>query len=152
MLRYIIEIRGHRGFTLIGILISLVIVCLLFLYSFNSFKGTYTGYSSTRISNMEYGLAKMRMQQIKTAEQIYFSLHRRYGTFEQLVSDGQIASGYTTRTAGHGTPYVPLHNFVIELTGDGFIVTATPDTFAGAPEDAPILRITNDSDLEEIPR
>ena len=143
--------QGQRGFTLIGMLLSVVIVGVLMVMALQSYKDIPQMLTTGSGGSTGFSLAKIRMNELYTAETIYFSLHKSYGTFEQLLSDGQIVRGYSTRTAGAGMPFVPGHNLTIEVTESGFIATATPDPAAGASAGQPKLRITQEGVLEEIP-
>ncbi|HEX9743999.1 MAG TPA: prepilin-type N-terminal cleavage/methylation domain-containing protein [bacterium] len=142
--------QRQRGFTLIGLLISVVIVGILMVMALQSYSGIPQQMTSGNGGSMGFSLARSRMQQIATSETTYYSIHRRYGTWEELIADGQISQGYTTR-AGR-SPFVPGHDLSLELTSTGFTAIATPNVHFGAAEGSPILKITESGHLEEIPQ
>ena len=143
---------GERGFSLIGILISATIVCILMVISLQTYgPALQSANTGTGTNALGMNLSKTRVRQLHTAEQMYHSLHRSYATWEQLVQDGQVARGYSRNAQGPGTPFVPGHDVEIEVTGNGFVITATPNPDAGAAEGSPILRIDKSGRLEEVP-
>jgi len=142
----------ERGFSLIGILISAVIVCILFTMSMQTYGPILqSGSSGTGTNALGMNMTKTRVRQLYTAEQMYHTIHRSYATWAELVRDGQISRGYTSNTQGGGTPFVPGHDVEIELTTNGFVITATPNPDAGAAEGAPVYRIDQSGRLEEVP-
>ena len=147
--------NGERGFSLIGILISAVIVMILVMMSLQTYgpvlQGAGGGGGGGGATNaLGMNMAKTRVRQLFTAEQTYHTLHRSYATWEQLVSDGQIPRGYVREVQGRGTPFVPGHDVEIELTDSGFVITATPDP--DAARKTPILKIDQSGQLEEVPQ
>ena len=143
---------GERGFSLIGLLMTVVIVCILLTMSLQTYSPIMQGANSgTGTSPLSMDLSKTRIREVFTAEQLYYSLHRSYATWPELVRDGQIPGGYTNKAQGAGTPFVPGHDVEIEVTQHGFVVTATPNAAAGALPGSPILKIDQDGKLEEVP-
>jgi hypothetical protein len=90
------------------------------------------------------------MRQLHQAELTYFSLHHSYGTWAELVRDGQVPGGYTNRVGATGQPFVPGHDVEIEVTSSGFIITATPSPQAELPDGSPVLKIDQSGRLEEV--
>ncbi len=145
--------RGaERGFSLIGLLLSVVIVGILLVMALQTYQPVLTSFQTGTGSPGSVGmnLTRVRMHNLHQAEMIYYSLHRSYGTWDELVRDGQIARGYSPHALGAGTPFVPCHDIDIQVSHNGFVITATPNTAAGAPEGSPILRIDQEGLLEEV--
>ncbi len=141
----------ERGFSLIGLLLSVTIVSILLVVALQSYgpvmQGANTGTGKNALG-ME--MTKVRLRGVYQAEAIYYSLHKKYGTWAELVRDGQIPRGYSDRAMGAGTPFVPGHDIEIKLTPTGFVVIASPNPSAGALEGSPILRIDETGRLEEV--
>jgi len=142
----------ERGFSLIGLLIACVIVVIMMTMALKTYgpvlQSVNTGTGGTNSIGMN--MTRTRLHNLHQAEVMYHSVHRSYGTWEQLVSDGQISSGYSNRSMGRGTPFVPCHEVRIDVTRTGFTITATPNTIAGAPEGSPTLVIDETGQIEEV--
>jgi Tfp pilus assembly protein FimT len=142
----------ERGFSLIGLLMACVIVVILMTMALQTYgpvlQSVNTGTGPTNSLGMN--LTRTRLRGIHQAEMMYNSIHRSYATWDQLVRDGQIASGYSNRSMGRGTPYIPCYDVNIEVSRTGFVVTATPNVIAGAPEGSPVLKIDQTGQIEEV--
>ena len=144
--------NAQRGFSFIGLLLTLAIIGVLFALSFNSYKPALQSFDQGMGSQPSFRLniSRNQMKQLHTAEIMYFQIHRSYATWEQLIADGQIPRGYSNRAQGSGTPYIPYHDINVQISNTGFVITATPNTAAGASEGSPILRIDQSGNLEEV--
>ncbi|HDS31077.1 MAG TPA: hypothetical protein ENN67_08550 [Firmicutes bacterium] len=143
----------NRGFSLVGVLLAVAIVGVLLVLALDYYQPTLSGFQEGRGDRPSFraNISKTQMQNLHRAELMYFAIHRTYATWDELISDGQIPRGYTNRAMGRGTPYMPYYDIDIHVTETGFIITATPNMGAGAPEGTPILRIDQSGQLEEVP-
>jgi Tfp pilus assembly protein PilE len=143
---------GQRGFSLIGLLLSAVIVSILLVMALQTYQPVLTGMQSGTgpVNSVGMNMSRVRMRGLAQAEAMYYAVHREYGTWDQLVADGQIQQGYSPHATGSGTPFVPCHDIEIQVTRNGFVITATPNTEAGAPEGSPVLRLDQTGRIEEV--
>jgi len=145
--------RGaERGFSLIGLLISAVIVSILLMMALQTYQPILTEFSTGTgpTGSVGMNLSKVRLRNLHQAEAMYFAIHQSYATWDQLVRDGQIPRGYTPNALGPGTPFVPCHDIAIRIMRNGFVITATPNTEAGAPEGSSILRVDQTGTITEV--
>jgi len=143
----------EKGFSLIGLLVACVIVVILMMMALRTYGPTLQAVNSGDNTNaLGMNISRMRMSQLHQAEMTYYSIHRSYATWAELVRDGQIPRGYTDRAGAGSPPWVPGHDVEIEVTSSGFTITATPNPQAGMPDDAVILRIDQSGRLEEVRR
>lgn len=143
----------ERGFSLIGILVSVVIVGILMTLALQTYQPVLTSFETGMGDRPSFRLdiSRAQMKRLHQAEMVYFQVHRKYATWDELIRDGQIQRGYSNRAQGPGTPFMPCYDIDIRLTGRGFVITATPDLSAGAAEGTPVLRIDQSGALEEVP-
>lgn len=144
--------RNHRGFSLIGLLLSVAIVGILLVMALQTYQPALQSFETGKTAGESFGLtsARLQMRQLYAAEVMYFNIHRTYGSWQQLQQDGMIQRGYSNRAQGGGTPFIPHYDIDIQADATGFVITATPNPAAGAVEGAPILRIDQGGELEEI--
>jgi len=143
---------AQRGFSLIGLLISVVIVSILLVMALQTYQPVLTGMQSGTgpAGSVGMNMSRVRLRSLQQAEGMYYSIHREYATWDELVADGQIPRGYSPNATGSGTPFVPCHDIEIQVTQNGFVITATPNVEAGAPEGSPILRLDQTGQIEEV--
>ncbi len=148
-------VRQHRqrGFSLIGLLLAVSIMGIMLVMALDTYQPTLQSFEGGLGNRPSFRLniSRMQIRRLHQSEVIYFSLHRSYATWDQLVADGEIQRGYTNRAMGPGTPYMPYFDIDIQVTGTGFVITATPNVVAGALEGTPILRMDQSGNLEEVP-
>lgn len=145
--------RRQDGFTLIMLLVTVAIVGILFVAAMHSYQPALKSFESGSGDRPSFRLdiSKASMQKLHQAEVMYYDIHRSYATWGQLMSDGMIARGYSDKAQGGGTPFIPVYDINIEITSNGFTITATPNMSAGASPGMPILRIDQEGALEEVP-
>ncbi len=143
--------QRERGFSLIGLLISATIVCILTVMALQTYGPVLQSANTGGGTNaLGMNISRMRMRELHQAEMTYHSIHRSYATWAELVRDGQIPMGYASRAVGAGKAFIPGHDIEIEVKDRGFIITATPNPEAGTSENSPILRIDQSGRLEEV--
>ena len=141
----------QRGFTLIGLLLSVAIVCILTVMFFNlSGSIVYTGSSNGNNNAMGMDMTKAGMRQLHLAEISYHSTHHSYATFADLVQAGLIPQNFTNRAIGGGTPIVLHYDVEIEVFSNNFKITATPNHEAGAGPNSPVLTVDLSGHVEEV--
>ena len=135
------------------LLVTVAIVGILFVTAMQNYLPTLKSFESGSGDRPSFRLdiSRAQMQELHRTEVLYYSLHRTYATWDQLMSDGMIAPGYSNRAQGGGTPFIPVYDINIEITPNGFTITATPSLSAGASPGMPILRIDQEGALEEVP-
>jgi len=146
-------LRRQQGYSLIGLLLTVAIVGILIVLSLktdlSTLRGFQTGYGSG--SSFKLNIASAQLRSLGQAEVMYYNVHRSYGTWEQLVSDGEIQRGYIKTAQGRGTPFIPYYDIDIKVTASGFVITASPNLAAGAVAGSSTLRIDETGSLEEVP-
>jgi type II secretory pathway pseudopilin PulG len=141
----------QRGFSLIGLLMSVAIVCILTVMFFNmSGSLTYSGSGNGNVNALGLDLTKQGLRQLQMAEISYYSTHNSYATYGELVQSGMIPRNFTNRALGAGTPIALHYDVDIEVFDNGFKITATPNHEAGAGPDSPILTIDLSGFVEEV--
>lgn len=146
-----VRLNHQTGFTLIGMLISVAIVGVLMVMMLNSsgsFFGTSSGNQNTNALGMD--MTKTMIRQLHQAELRYHGIHGTYATFAELIQTGTIARSYTNRALGAGTPIVRNYDVEIEVSRNGFVITATPNHQAGAGPNSPVLKIDLSGRVEEV--
>jgi hypothetical protein len=141
----------QNGFSLIGLLLSVTIVCILTVMFFNM-SGSLNLNSTSNGNNNGLGMdmTKAGMRQLHMAEISYYSNHNRYATFADLVQSGLISREFTNRAMGAGTPIVLHYDVDIQILSNGFKITATPNHEAGAGPNSPILTVDLSGRVEEV--
>jgi Tfp pilus assembly protein PilE len=141
----------QTGFSLIGLLMSVAIVCILTVMLFNmSGSLNYAGSSNGNNNGLGMDMTKAGMRQLHMAEISYFSARHTYATFADLVQANLISRNFTNRAMGAGTPIVLHYDVEIEVLNDGFKITATPNHEAGAGPNSPILTVDLSGRVEEV--
>jgi Tfp pilus assembly protein PilE len=145
--------RNQGGFSLIGLLLTVAIVGILLVISLQNYQPTLQSFQTGTPgqSSFKLDISRAQMQQLHRAEVMYYNIHRSYATWAQLVSDGEIARGYSDKAQGPGTPFIPYYDIDIQVTENSFVITASPSVPAGAPPGTTALRIDQDGTLEEVP-
>jgi prepilin-type N-terminal cleavage/methylation domain-containing protein len=148
------RILRQNGFSLIGLLVTVAIVGVLLAMSLQNYQPVLQNFQTGTPGQASFKLdiSREQLRQLQRAELMYFNVHNSYATWEQLVSDGEIARGYNKNAIQHpGTPFIPYYDINIEITETGFVITATPSIPAGAPPGTATLKIDQDGNLEEVP-
>lgn len=147
------EPSRQRGFSMIGLLLTVAIIGIISVTALQEYKSVLPSMRPGGGNATGFGTetAKLHMKQLHQMETLYFSIHRSYATWDQLVSDGEIQRGYSNKGAGKGTPFIPNYDIDIQVNETGFVITATPNLSAGAVVDAPSFKIDQDGYLEEVP-
>jgi len=144
--------KGQRGFTMIGILIAVVIVCILAAGGLQ----VYTGVSSpavrykpnTVVGGLDVTLLKTRLQELGMEQNLEYSMRQRYVTNLQELLNRALGVGYFPN-AKDRVPAIPMFDVKMEVTSDGFVIKAIPSPLAGAPRDSPTYVIDNTLQIHE---
>jgi len=142
-----------RGFSLIGLVIAMAIVGILLVYALQNYQPVLTSFEKGTGDRPSFraDISKDQVRKLQQAEMMYFDIHRTFATWDQLMKDGEIARGYSNRAKGPGTPFIPFYDINIEITENGFIITAAPNFAAGAVEHSPTWKIDQDGNFQEVP-
>jgi Tfp pilus assembly protein PilE len=146
------KIHPQRGFSFLGILIAVAIVGILMVMSIQNYQPVMSSMRPGGGSRPGLGLttAKAHLTQLHQAEFMYYNVHKSYATWAELVQDGEIQHGYSDKAKGKGTPFIPNYNIDIQITEEGFTITASPDLAAGAEPGSPTLKIDQEGIVEEV--
>lgn len=149
--KFVVALIEQKGFSLIGLLMSVAIVCILTVMFFNmSGSINYTGSGNGNTNALGMDMTKAGMRQLHLAEISYHSTRGSYATFPELVQSGLIPRNFTNRAMGAGTPIVTNYDVEIEVFDNGFKITATPNPEAGAGPNSPILTIDLSGSVQEV--
>jgi len=143
----------EEGLSLIGLLLTVAIIGVVLVLSLQTYKPVLQSFETGggSAASFKLDISRAQMQKLYQMELLYYTLHRSYATWDQLVADGQIAQGYTNRAQGRGTPFIPYFDIDIQVSPNGFVITATPSFAAGAPPGTPVLKIDQEGNLVEVP-
>jgi Tfp pilus assembly protein PilE len=143
----------ESGFTLISLLITVAIVGILLVLSMQNYQPVLQNFQTGTPGqeSFKHDVSRAQIRDLHRAELMYYAVHGTYATWDQLLSDGEIARGYINTAIGRGTPFIPYFDINIQVTDNGFVITATPSLAAGAPAGTTTLRIDQEGTLEEVP-
>jgi hypothetical protein len=136
--------NGQAGFSFISVLISLVIVGILASMALVHYRSL--GVFSTDGTNpesfvrrLDKNLAIESLKKLHTMEITYHIRYNRYGTFNELQSEGYIAAGYTAKLGEHGVPFLDYWDIEIHAMEESYLLLAEPNRNAIGFDDVPIL-------------
>jgi len=144
--------KGQRGFTMLGILIAVVIICILAAGGME----VYTGVSSpgvrykpnTVVGGLDVTILKTRLQALGMEQSMEYSMRQRYITNLQELLNRALGTGYYPN-AKDKVPAIPMFDLKMEVLADGFTIKAIPNPLAGAPRDSPTYVIDNTLQIHE---
>lgn len=137
-------LNGEYGFSFISLLISLVIVGILASMAFVHYRSL--GLFSTDETNpdsfvrrLDKTLAFESLRKLNAMEISYQIRYDRYGTFNELQSEGYIPAGYTAKLGQHGVPFLDYWDIEIDAKEESYLLLATPNDNAAEYDNVPIL-------------
>lgn len=153
--------NGQDGFSFISLLISLVIVGILASMTLVHYRSL--GLFSTDRTNpesferrLDKNLAIESLKKLHTMEITYHIRYNRYGTFNELQSEGYIPAGYTAKLGEHGVPFLDYWDIEINAMEESYLLLATPNDNAAEYDNVPILgmnesgRVWEEEGFEEL--
>jgi prepilin-type N-terminal cleavage/methylation domain-containing protein len=146
------SIRSQRGFTLIGILIVAVIICILAmggLQFYSGAAGTNTDYKPDTVKGgINLASLKGTLSSLALFQAQEYSLRNKYiPTIEQLITQ-TYSVGYNAKATDR-VPLVPMFDLTMTVSSSGFVIKAVPNTLAGAPRDSPTYVIDQTMRIRE---
>jgi prepilin-type N-terminal cleavage/methylation domain-containing protein len=143
---------NQRGFTLLGILIAVVIICILAaggLQVYTGVGGTAPTYDPDTVrGGLDITVLKTRLRSLAMEQALEYSLRQRYITNLQELLNRALGVGYYPN-AQDPVPAISMFDLKMEVTSTGFVIKAVPNTLAGAPRNSPTYVIDNSMQVYE---
>ena len=134
------RIANQHGYTFLGLLIVVVIICILAAGGIQVYTGVggsgVTYKPDTVIGGLDIILLKTRLRSLGLEQALEYDLRHRYITNLQDLLNRALGVGYYPN-AEDPVPAIPMFDVKMEITSTGFTIKAVPDTLAGAPSDSP---------------
>jgi hypothetical protein len=146
------NLRNQRGFTFIGILITVVIICILAAGSMQLYTGSGAvgpAYKKdTVLGGLDITLLKTRLRALGLEQNLEYSMRQQYVSDLQTLLNRSLGTGYYPN-ANAPVPAVPMFDLKMEMTPEGYTIRAVPNTLAGAPSDSPTYIIDQSMTIRE---
>ncbi len=148
----VLSYRSQRGFTMLGILIAAVIVCILAMGGLRFYTGAAgvgTNYKPDTIKGgVQLATLRSTLLNLASFQATEYSMRQKYiPTIEQLITQ-TYGTGYNAKATDR-VPMVPMFDLVMEISSSGFVIKAIPNTLKGAPRDSPTYVIDQTMNIRE---
>jgi|GEM_PF-6369421 len=149
-----------RGFTMVSMLIVVAIIGILFVIQFKSMQQTKTkvfqpggGSSSVIAPSAGNATTINSLKQLHLMQMAYYQRYNKYATFEELLADGSIPTGYAAREdEKKGIAFVRYYDLEFSASAEHYIIIAFPNSEAATafPDDnLPAYRIDETGEVKE---
>ena len=144
--------NNPKGFSLLGILITVVIIAILSmggLRMYSGVAGVGTDYKPDTVKGgVKLGALRKNLKTLAMFQNQEYELRRTYiPTIDNLI-ERTFGAGYNA-LATDRVPLIPMFDVKMTITSSGFEIRAVPDLMAGAPKDSPTYVVDQTMNLRE---
>jgi prepilin-type N-terminal cleavage/methylation domain-containing protein len=144
--------HSQRGFTLLGILIVVVIICILSMGGLQVYTGAggkATDYKPDTVrGGLNLSVLRTTLKSLAMTQAMEYDLRRQYIPDIQQLINQSYGVGYHARATDR-VPLIPMFDLVMEVTSNSFTIKAIPNALRGAPRDCPTYVIDQTMNIRE---